>query len=84
VPAVPDHVPAGPGSLGELGGEALDPPVHAHVIHLDAALCEELFHIPVGEPEPQVPADRQRDDLRREAVPGEGRAGRRTGVRPKA
>jgi hypothetical protein len=34
---------------------------------LDATLGEEFLHIPVRETEPQVPADRQGDDLGREA-----------------
>jgi hypothetical protein len=42
------------------------------VVDLDAALGEELFDVPVREAEAQVPADRQGDDLGREAVPGEG------------
>jgi len=42
------------------------------VVDLDAALGEELFDVPVGQAEAQVPADRQGDDLGREAVPGEG------------
>src|SRR6266540_1632129 len=59
-------------STGELRRKALNPPVHRDVVDLDAALGEELFDVPVGEAEAQVPADRQGDDLGREAVPGEG------------
>src|SRR5712692_4679706 len=73
-----------PSSLRELGGEALDPPVDAHVIHLDTALSQEFLDVSVRQAEPQVPPDRQRDDLRREAVPGEGRAASWTGVRVSA
>jgi hypothetical protein len=60
------------GRLGELRRKALNPPVHRDVVDLDAALGEELFDVPVGEAEARVPADRQGDDLGREAVPGEG------------
>ena len=65
-------MPTGGGGLSELGGEPMNPPVHRHVIDLDAALGEELLHVPVGQAEPQVPPDRQGDDLGREAVPSEG------------
>ncbi len=73
MPAIPHDVPAGPSRLGELRREPLDPPVHRHVIDLDPALGEELFHVTVGEAEPQVPPHRQGDDLGREPVSGEGR-----------
>jgi hypothetical protein len=73
-------VPAGPSRLGELLSKSLDPPVHSDVVDLDPALGEELFHVPVGEAEPQVPPDGQGDDLGREPVPGEGRARRRVGT----
>jgi hypothetical protein len=72
VPAITDDMPSGPGGLGELWSKPLDPPVHRHVVDLDAALGEELLDVPVGQAEPQVPPDRQRDDFGREAVPGEG------------
>ena len=38
VPAISDDVPAGPGRLGELRREALDPPVYGDVVDLDPAL----------------------------------------------
>ena len=71
MPAIPDHVLSGPGGLGELRGEAVDPPVDADVVDLDPVLGEKLLDVSVGQAEPQVPADRQGDDLRREPVPGE-------------
>ena len=40
-------------------------------VHLDAAFGEQLLDVTVGQPEPEVPADSQRDDFRREAEPGE-------------
>ena len=72
MPAIPDDVPAGPSCLGELRREALDSPVDGDVIDLNPALREKLLNVPVGKPEPQVPPDRQGDDLGREPVPGEG------------
>jgi hypothetical protein len=61
-----------PSRFGELRCEPLNPPVDRDVIDLDAALGQELFHVPIGEAEPQVLPDRQGDDLRREPKPGEG------------
>jgi len=81
MPAIPDNVLSSPSRLRELRREPLDPPVDAHVVDLDAALREELFRIPVEKTESQVPTDRKGDDLGREPVPGEGRAGRWTGAR---
>jgi hypothetical protein len=70
--AISDDVLSSSGRLGELLRKALNPPVHRNVVDLDAALGEEFFDVLVGQAEPQVPADRQGDDLGREAVPGEG------------
>jgi len=47
VPAIPHDVPASPSRLRELRREPLDPPVHRHVINLDAALGEELLDVSV-------------------------------------
>jgi hypothetical protein len=74
VPAIPDDVPAGAGGFGELRSEPMDPPVDRDVVDLDPSLGEELFDVPIGKAEPQVPLDRQGNDLRRESVPSEGRA----------
>ena len=52
-------MPAGPGSLDELGGEALYPPVDGDVVNGDAALGQQLLDVPVGQSVPQVPADRK-------------------------
>jgi hypothetical protein len=73
MPAVPDQVLSGPSRLRELRCEAMDPPVDAYVVDLDAPLRQEFLDVPVGQAEPQVPADRQGDDLGWEPVPGEGR-----------
>ena len=76
MPAISHDVRSSPSGLRELRREPLDPPVDAHVIDLDAAFGQELLHVSVGKTEPQVPPDRQGDDLGREAIPGEGRARR--------
>ena len=76
MPAISDDVLSSPSGLRELRCEPLDPPVDAHVIDLDAPFRQELLDVSVGKPEPEVPPDRQGDDLEREAVPGEGRARR--------
>ena len=70
-PAVPRGVPAGPGGLDEQRGEPHHPAEDRGVVHLDAAFGEQLLDVAVGQPEPQIPAHGQRDDLRREAEPGE-------------
>ena len=70
-PPVADGTPARTGSVDQLRGESLDPPVQGDMVHLDAALGEELLKIPVGQAVPQVPADRQQDDVRRETEPYE-------------
>ncbi len=50
-----------------------EPPVHSHVVDRDPTLGEQLFHVAVGEPEPEVPTHREDDDLGREPEPGEYR-----------
>ena len=75
----PDQVLSSSCGLGELRGEALDPPVDRDVVDLDPALGQRLLDVPVGETEPQIPADRQGDDFAWEPVPGEGRTGRWVG-----
>jgi hypothetical protein len=67
VPAIPDQVLSSTCGLGELRGEALDPPVDRDVIDLDPALGQQLLDVPVGEAEPQVPPDRQGDGPRTES-----------------
>jgi hypothetical protein len=84
MPAIPDTVLSSPSHLGELRGEPLDPPVDAHVVDLDASLGQELFDVPVGQAEPQVPPDGKGDDLGREPVSGEGRACSWSGARVRA
>ena len=55
------------------GGESLHPPVHGHVVDLDAALGQQLLDIAVGQAVAEVPADRDRDHLPREPEPSERR-----------
>src|SRR6266508_3690598 len=63
-------------------GEPQHPPLDADVVDLNAALGEHLLDIAVGEPAAQIPADRECNDVRREAEAGEhgSRRDRRTGV----
>jgi hypothetical protein len=43
------------------------------VIDLDAALGQQLLHVPIGQPVPEIPADRHRDHLGRKPEPGKRR-----------
>jgi hypothetical protein len=72
-PPVARSVPAEPGSLDELRGETLHPPVDGDLINGDTALGQQLLDIPVGQPVPQVPADRDRDHLPQEPETSEDR-----------
>jgi hypothetical protein len=65
-PAVADGVSAGPGRLGQQRREPLDPPVDRSVIDLNAPLGEQLLDVVVGQPEVEVPADGDDDDVGRE------------------
>ena len=51
-PPVARRVPARPGSLDELRGETLHPPVDGDVINSDTALGEQLLNVPVGQAVP--------------------------------
>ena len=66
-------MPARAGGVGEQRREPLHPPVHRDVINVDAALGQQLLEIPIRQAVAQVPADRQRDHLRRETEPGKRR-----------
>jgi hypothetical protein len=72
-PPVASGVPAGPGGIGEQRGESLHPPVDRDVIDGDAALGQQLLHVPVRESVTQLPADSDRDHFRREPEPGKRR-----------
>jgi len=64
-----------PGSVGQQRREALHPPKHGHVIHLDTTLDQQLLDVAVGQVEPQVPADRDHDHVGWEPESGERRHG---------
>jgi hypothetical protein len=63
--AIAHGVPARAGGLGQQWRERLHPAVDGDVVDLDPALGEELLDVAVGQPEAQVPADRQNDDIAR-------------------
>jgi hypothetical protein len=67
-PAVPGGVAAGAGGVDERGGEPLDPSIHAHMINVYAAFCQEFFDLAIGEPVAQAPAYRDCDHFRWEAT----------------
>jgi hypothetical protein len=81
-PAIPDQVAAGSGGVGQQRREPLHPPVDGGVVDVDAALAEELLDVAVGQPEAQVPADREHDHVGREAKAGE--SGPHSGSRARA
>src|SRR5215207_1427474 len=79
LPAISHAMPAGPGGLGQQRHEPLHPPVDGDVIDLNPALGEEFFDVAVRQPEAQVPADREDDDVWWETKAYEGRlSGSRT------
>jgi hypothetical protein len=49
----------------------LDPPVHRDVVDVDAAVGQQLLDVARGQAVAEIPADRDRDHLRREPEPGE-------------
>jgi hypothetical protein len=61
-----------PSGVGQQRGEPLHPAVDRHVVDLDAALGQQLFDVAIGQAEAEVPADRDDDDVGREAEAGEG------------
>jgi hypothetical protein len=65
-PAVAARVAGRSGGVDELRGECLHPPVYRHVIHLDAALGQQLLDVAVGQPVAQIPAHRDSDDFSRD------------------
>ncbi len=67
------------GGVGQQRGEALHPPVHAHVVDPHTPIRQELLHVPVRQPEAQIPANRQQDHIGREAEATEGGTGERRG-----
>jgi hypothetical protein len=61
------------GGVGEQRGEPLNPAVDGDVIDLHATLDQELLNVAIGQVEPQIPAHRDHDHLRREPEAGERR-----------
>ncbi len=70
-PPVASGVPAGSRRVDQQRGVPLHPPPHAHVIDGEATLGQQFFDVSAGEPVAQVPANRERDHIRREAKPRE-------------
>ena len=65
-PPVAGDVAAGSCRVDEQWGEALHPPVHAHVIDVDAPLRQQFFHVAVAEGKAIVEPDGVRNDVLRE------------------
>jgi hypothetical protein len=80
LPAHADGVPAWPGSLGQQRRGPLHPPVDGDMVNLDATLDQQLLDVVICEAEAQVPADREHDDIGREAEAGKGGAGDGSGA----
>ena len=72
-PPVARGVAAQSRRLDEHGGKPLHPAVDGDVVDGDAPLGQQLLDVPVGQSVPQVPADRDRDHVRREPEPSEHR-----------
>jgi len=72
LPASSHQVPAWPSRVGQQRREPLHPAVDGDVVDLHAALGEQFLDVAVGQPEAQVPADRDDDDVGREAEASEG------------
>jgi len=64
-------VPRRAGRVDHKWREVLHPPVQGDVIHFYPAFGQELLDIPVRQAEAQIPAHRQHDHIRREAVASE-------------
>ncbi len=68
-----DGVAAGPGGLDEKRREALHPAKDGDMVDVDAPFGQQLLHVPVGQPEAQVPPHPQEDHVGWEPEAGEGR-----------
>ncbi len=80
--SVKPSLPTRPGGVGQQRREAQYPPVDRHMVDLETALGAQLLDVAVRQAEAQIPADRDDDDVGREAEAGEGwaRRGRRAGA----
>jgi hypothetical protein len=67
-------MPAGPGGLGQQGVNPLHPPIDGDVVDLDPALGEQFLDVAIGQPEAQLPANRQHDHVGWKAEASEGRS----------
>ena len=74
-PTVTYQVAARPRRIREERSEALHPSVDGDVIDLDPTLTDQLFNIPIGQPVPQIPTEREDDDRVREPEPGDAELG---------
>src|SRR5262249_34948539 len=86
-PAISRGVPTGPRGVDEQRGESLHPAIDRDVIHLDAPFRQQLLHVAIGQPVPQIPSHRHHDHIRWEAETSEAgprywRSGRMTTHRP--
>jgi hypothetical protein len=72
-------MPARAGSVDEHRRERLHPPIHRHVIDIDAALSQQLLDVAVGQAVAQIPAHRHRDHFARKPISSRSR--RRDGHR---
>jgi hypothetical protein len=79
LPAVTDDVPARSGGVGQQRREPQHPPVDRDVVDLDTTLGQQLLDVAVRQAEPQVPTDREDDDIGWEAEAG--KSGPRSGSR---
>jgi hypothetical protein len=59
-------VAARAGSISEERRESLDPPVDGDVVDPDPTLAEELLHVAVRQPVPQIQPHGEDDNLGRE------------------
>jgi hypothetical protein len=66
-------VPGEAGRIRQQRREPLHPPMRGDVVDVDAALGQQLLHVPERQAVPQVPAHRQHDRFGREPGPGESR-----------
>jgi hypothetical protein len=71
-PAISNTMSAGSGGINKQRREPLHPTIDGDVVDLDPALGEQFLDIAVGQPEAQVPADRQHNHIGWEAEAGEG------------
>ena len=62
-----------PTRLDQQRSKPLHPPVNGHMIDSDPAFSQQLFHVRIGQPVPEIPPDRHQDHLRREPETGEAR-----------